>query len=83
MDLKGIRTVPSRIAQKALAVAAVIEATGDYRRFGGKRHAHHNRAFIGVPIGRRYRLVCIDHGRIRPAMVVSHERYNGLKRRMA
>lgn len=66
------------VAEKALQIMEDLGNGGSYLDFKGKRLvAMGQREVISVPIGQRYRLICIEqNGELRYLEVLSHEEYN-------
>jgi hypothetical protein len=73
-----VNRTPPAVLQRARQVIERLEQGVPYWRLRGKR-LRCNRELISIPVGRKWRILAIDcSGRIVPAEVLSHARYNDL-----
>lgn len=70
--------LPKNIAIKALDIMDAIAAGRPHTEFGGKRLSPMGqREVISIPLGQRYRLICVERaGRREFVEAISHETYN-------
>jgi hypothetical protein len=75
---------PKWVEERAEIVTEALASGASVRAVGGKRLTNYSqdRTLISIPLGLRWRLVCREdeEGRIAPVAVLSHERYNRLRR---
>lgn len=74
----SLGAIPKPIAERALKAMSDLDAGKSYLEFRGKRLASMGqREVITIPIGQRYRLICLEQeGALRYLEVLSHEQYN-------
>jgi len=68
--------LPRQVVEKALAIIDHLQQGKSYSIFVGSKRLQ-KREVISIPVGRSYRMLCLDEGgRIVPVDVLSHEAYN-------
>jgi hypothetical protein len=76
---------PLWVVERVAEIASALADGTPFHRLRGKRllgYGAGSRMLISIPLGQRWRLVCRENeaGHVTPAAILSHERYNRLRR---